>query len=796
MKDTITTKISEGLFFLDGAMGTELQKAGMPSGVCPEKWGVDNSAVVRKIHEDYLAAGSDAVFTCTFGGSPFKLNEYNIDNVETLNRQLARIAREAAGEDRFVLGDIGPIGKFISPFGELSFEAAVNAFKRQVTGLLAGGVDGFVIETMMDIQEARAALIAVKELSDLFTLVSMTFEPDGRTLNGNSPESAIVTLQSLGADAVGCNCSMGPREMADTVKSMLSYAKVPVSAKPNAGMPKLINKETIFPLGDENFAAEMTLLADAGADILGGCCGTSPGHIRKMTQELQSFKKAGKNLSPPESVSSAKDVHVISGSSGVHIIGERINPTGKKKFAQSLRERDFSKALKFARDQETQGASLLDVNGGVPGEDESDLLTDLVLRISRFSRLPLVIDSAAPEALEAALRIYPGRALINSVSGESGKTKKTLKIAQKYGAACIILPVTDSGVPETPQARCKAVEQIISSAEETGIPRTSLIADPLVMAVSSSADAGKTTLETITEIRSKCGVPCVAGLSNVSFGLPGREVLNAAFLSMAADRGLNYVIANPGHSLLTDQISAVNLLLGKDPEARYFIARNSGTEAGVREKKKHLSPEEALHEAVLDGDRDSIERVVQSCLKKGTSPKSLLENYMVPAIIKVGDLYDKKVYFLPQLMASAETMKLGFSKLKPMLSSSSEQETGKTIICATVEGDIHDIGKNIVTLMLSNYGFNVIDLGKDVSAENILEAAKRNSANVICLSALMTTTMGRMEETIRLFRKHGLDTPFMLGGAVVTEDWAKSIGASYSEDGVGAVRLAQNLTAE
>jgi 5-methyltetrahydrofolate--homocysteine methyltransferase len=795
-KNEIIKILKNKIMILDGATGTELQKRGMPAGVCPELWAIENPDVQNAIYKSYADAGSDIIYTCTFGANQSKLEEYGEKDVEGVNRKLTEMAREAAGDDTLVAGDIGPTGHFIKPFGDVEFDAAVESCKRQVRGLIDGGADLFVIETQMDIQEARAALLAVKETDpNAFTIVTMTYEPDGRTLNGTSPEAALITLQSLGADAVGCNCSTGPVEMLEVIKRIKKIADIPLVAKPNAGMPKIVDGKTVFPMDEKEFASYAEKFRDAGVNLIGGCCGTSPLHIKELSSEMDGKKP----LLPPEngvvcfSLSSSREAVLTWKNSPLRVIGERINPTGKKKLQAELKENKFTIVRKFALEQRNDGASFLDINAGMPGIDEKKTMLKLIDLLAPQTDLPLVIDSSDISVIETALRYYPGRALINSISGEKEKLEKLLPVAAKYGAMFILLPLTDDELPAKAEKRVEIIKDIYGKAEKLGFRRQDILVDGLVMTVSSKPEAAKETLKTISwAAENRFGA--VAGLSNISFGLPERGRINATFLSMAAYNGLTHIIANPANKLLMEIKSASDLLTEKDKDAAEYIAycqKNTET-AAEKPAEANISPVDEVRKGIIEGIRDDITDVVQKALDEKLEAPYILEKVMIPAIIHVGELYDKKKYFLPQLIASAETMKKGFQLLEPMLNREEGSSKGK-ILFATVEGDIHDIGKNIVVLMMKNFGFEVIDLGKDISTDKIIKEAKIHKPQIIALSALMTTTMVKMPEVMKLAEKEGIDCPFMIGGAVVTREWANSIGANYSKDGVEAIKVAEKL---
>jgi 5-methyltetrahydrofolate--homocysteine methyltransferase len=784
------------IVILDGATGTEFQKQGMPAGVCPEIWCLENPEITKDIHDAYVQAGSDVVYTCTFGANRLKLQQYGIKDARELNRQLACLAKSAAGKRAFVAGDIGPTGHFVEPFGDLKFEEAVDIFKEQVTGLLEGGVDLFVIETMIDIQETRAALLAVKELSDRFTIVTMTYEKDGRTLTGTDPVTALITLQSLGADAVGCNCSTGPDTMATFIEAMKPYATVPLVAKPNAGMPKLSGNQTLFDMTPEAFASFGKQFAADGVNMMGGCCGTTPEHIRALKTALSDAQPVLPLRKSIGAVSSARKFTLLEKEQPLTIVGERINPTGKKALQQELLDGKTSLVRQLAKDQEKQGADLLDVNVGVPGINETETIRSVISLLSACSELPLVIDSSKVETMEAALRIYPGRALINSISGEREKIEKLLPVAAKYGAMFILLPLTDHEIPDRADRRKTIISHIFAEAKKNGFSKDDIVVDGLVMTVASNPAAAKETLKTVAWCSDQFKVKTILGLSNVSFGMPARKWLNTAFLAMAQSMGLTMAIANPANEELMDIKMAGDVFLEKDRDASSYIRHFSEplTTDKVSVPKEKYSPSQQVFEAILEGNREDITTFIDAALPAGVNPATLVEDTMIPAIIRVGELYDQKKYYLPQLIAGAETMEKALKRLEPLLSRDITSNTEKRVILlATVKGDVHDIGKNIVALMLRNHGYMVVDLGKDIPTETIIEAMRTSKPDVVGLSALMTTTMVNMKDVIDRARQEGLSCPFIVGGAVVTKSYASSIGAAYARDGVEAVRVIEKL---
>lgn len=794
-KIKITRDLKKRVLILDGATGTELQNAGMPAGVCPELWCLENPETVLNVHAAYCDAGSDIIYTTSFGANRCKLAQYGAHEARAVNAGLAEIAREAAGRSCLVAGDIGPTGRFVEPFGDLAFEDAVDAFKEQARGLIEGGVDLFAIETMMDIQEARAALIAVKEVSDLFTIVTMTFERDGKTLNGTDPVSALITLQGLGADAVGCNCSAGPGEMLEIIRAMRPYAKVPLVAKPNAGLPRLERDKTVFDMDPKTFAGFGKEFAAAGVCLIGGCCGTGPGHIRELAEAVKRERPLKPERKSISAVSSARKTVILEQGKPLAVVGERINPTGKKLLREALEKGlpDMSLIREMAKDQERQGADLLDVNVGTHGIDEPATMRKVINFLSTITDLPLAVDSPKVETIETALRLYPGRVLINSISGEKDKIERLLPIAAKYGAMFILLPLTDGEVPETAARRREIVRHVFSAARRLGFTKDDFVVDGLVMTVASNPKAARETLALVEWCSGVFGAKTIIGLSNVSFGLPARNWANASFLSMAIDKGLTMAIANPSNSELMDVKAAADLLAGRDWGAKAYIARFAEAAAPEKKQAPAQSPRELVGRAVLEGNRDQIRVFIDKAVAAGESPFSLVQETMVPAITRVGELFEKREYFLPQLIAGAETMKIGVDHLEPLLREKAAMKEAGTVIIATVEGDIHDIGKNIVALLLKNHGFRVVDLGKDVPAARILEAAEKEKPGVIGLSALMTTTMVRMKEVIDTARKSNLKAEFILGGAVVTRPFAESVGAEYARDGVEAVKVISRL---
>ena len=795
--------VSNKILILDGATGTLLQKRGMPSGICPEQWVIEQPEVIVDIQKEYVSAGSDVIYTCTFGGTRIKLDEFGLgDNTVEINRRLAQLSREAAGENALVAGDMAPTGRFIEPLGDLSFEECVNIYKEQVRGLLEGGVDLFVIETMMDIQEARAALLAVKESCDLPVCVTMTFDEGQRTLTGTDPITALITLQSLGADAVGCNCSTGPLQMVEIIRMLKPYARVPLLAKPNAGIPRLIDGKTVFDMQADEFGQFAGSFAEAGVNLIGGCCGTSPEYVRELRRSCKDLKPMSISSSLYSAVTSSRKTVFFGVDTPVTVVGERINPTGKKTLQAGLKEGSTQEIRRLAIEQTQKGADILDVNVGMHGIDEKSVMIAAIGVLGEVCDAPLSLDSSSPEVLEAALRIYPGRALINSISQEKAKLERLLPVAAKYGAMFVLLPLNDEGVPEKALQRREIVKHIFDKASEYGYQKNDIVVDGLVMTVSSNQEAAVETLDLIEWCSREFGCNTIVGLSNVSFGLPERGWINAAFLSMAIGRGLTMAIANPSSDLLMSIKLASDVLTGKDVNSKNYISQLAGMEkppvGEVCKTTENKTTGERIHDAVLKGDKDGIGVLVDKAISENMGPRDIVDLFLIPAINQVGKLFDEKKYFLPQLIQSAHTMKKGFEHVEPLLKqdiSGAPVDEASVVVLATVKGDIHDIGKNIVGLMLRNYGFQVHDLGKDVSARRIVDEAKRTNASIIGLSALMTTTMVEMREVIELARAEKCRCRFIVGGAVVNAEYAREIGADgYAGDAYEAVKLAKRFT--
>lgn len=799
----LDTLADGSILFLDGAMGTLLQGAGMPPGVAPERFCLDNPAILLDIHKSYIQAGSDIITTCTFGGNRFKLPG-GMDPFETC-RDLARIARDVAdaatgsqGRKIFVAGDVGPCGQFLKPLGPLEPAQLIEAFSVQISGLAAGGVDIVFMETFFDIAELRAAIVAAKRVCDLPVMVSMTFE-GAVSLTGSTPEVFSETVQNLQVDILGANCSLGPEEMLPVVEELLASSSTPLVVQPNAGLPELRDGRTIFPLDAERFAEKTAKFGRMGVQILGGCCGTTPEHIRKLRALAQNYKVPPRPESSGIALTSRSSLLRLSAGSALAVIGERINPTGKPLLAQELRKGVFTEALKLADAQVKAGAAALDVNVGAPMVDEAEMLPELVCLLSSRFQQPLSLDSSNRGAIANALPYYPASCLVNSIDGEQGKMEETGFLCKMYGAPFVLLPVAGAELPIKATARIAIVEELLEKASLLGIPRRLILIDALAMAVSSSPEAARECLKVIRWCGRE-GLATTLGLSNISFGLPARALLNSTFLCMARGAGLSSCIANPSAPGLKEALDAMAALEGHDRDAENFISGYGTwrfTARGTCPDPKKDADVKNLYDAVVSGDREGVVARVEQELASGANPFALVNEVLIPAINEVGSRYERKEYFLPQLIRSAETMRMAFAKLKPLLESAQAPGKKPVVVLATVEGDIHDIGKNIVSLMLGNHGFEIIDLGKDVPAATIVDEAERHKAQIIGLSALMTTTMPRMKDTVDLVRERGLPIRIMIGGAAVTPAFADAIGAdAYCDDAVESVRVAQKFTGD
>lgn len=807
--------VKKGPVLLDGATGTNLQKAGMPVGVCPEQWILENSEVLIDLQKRYVEAGTDILFAPTFTASRIKLKEYGLeDHLEEMNRKLVALSKEAAkGTNALVAGDLTMTGEQLYPLGDLMFEDLVDVYKEQAKIIAEAGADLFVVETMMSLQECRAAVLAIREVCDLPVMVSLTYNEDGRTLYGTDPVTAVVVMQSLGADAVGMNCSTGPEAMLEPIAKMAEYAAIPLLAKPNAGMPELIDGQTVFNVEPEEFAEVGKKLVEEGAAIIGGCCGTTPEHIRALKEAVKGIPVKAPLQTKRRMLTSERKSVEITLDGRFMVIGERINPTGKKKLQAELKEGSLNLVRTMALEQEENGASILDINMGMNGIDEKEMMLRTIYEVTSTVDCPLCIDSSHVDIIEAALRIYPGRALINSISLEKEKFEKLLPIAKKYGAMFILLPLSDEGLPKDSAEKHGIIRTIMDEAVRIGMAKEDIIVDGLVATIGANPNAALECFETFSYCKNELELPTACGLSNISFGLPERTYVNTAFLTMAIANGLTMAIANPSQELLMNAAFASDMLLNKkESDIRYIERMNflsekyadmervmvqktpAGTSAAGGEIRKE-STGSGVFQAVLKGNKEHVLEEVKKMLDGGAKPDEIINEHLIAAINEVGELFDKKKYFLPQLISSANTMKLAIEYLEPMLERSNT-EAMATIVVATVEGDIHDIGKNLVVLMLKNYGYHVIDLGKDVPADVIVDTAMNEGAKVIGLSALMTTTMMRMKDVVELAKEKGCTAKIVIGGAAITESFSDEIGADgYSKDAAECVKLVERLLA-
>lgn len=796
-KEQWNSLFQNGPVYLDGATGTNLMKAGMPVGVCPEQWILEHREVMLELQKSYIAAGTNILYAPTFGANRIKLAEYGLENqIQEMNHELVAISKEAAEGKGYVAGNLTMTGKQLYPMGNMTFEELVDVYKEQVKYLEEAGVDLFVVETMMSLQETRACVIAIKEVSELPVMVTMSYNEDGRTLYGTDPVTAVVALQSLGANAVGVNCSSGPEEMIPLVKAMKEYANVPVIAKPNAGIPVLQDGKTIYPMEPEEFAEYGKLLIEAGAGILGGCCGTTPLHIQKLKEQTKDLSVPEVRKEKKRLLTSERKTVEIQLDGPFMVVGERINPTGKKKLQEELKEGKLELVLQMAEEQEENGADILDINMGMNGINEKEMMLNVITEVSNAVNLPLCIDSSHVDIIEAALRIYPGRALINSISLEKGKVEQLIPIAKKYGAMFVLLPLSDQGLPKNLDEKKQIIHTIMDAALKAGMDKEDIVVDGLVATVGANKTAALECFETISYCKDTLGLATICGLSNISFGLPQRPYINTAFLTMAISKGLTMAIANPSQELLMNIAFASDLLLNKEGADLRYINKANATVIGEKTAEvitQDIDKKEVF-EAVVKGNKKVILDLVERELKQQKEPETIMNEELIPAINHVGELFNQQKYFLPQLIASAETMKTAIEYLEPLLQKYEGVKEKATVVIATVEGDIHDIGKNLVALMLKNYGYKVIDLGKDVSKEEIVRAAKEHKASVIGLSALMTTTMMRMKEVVEYAKQENVDAKIMIGGAVITQSFADEIGADgYSKDAQEAVEVVQKL---
>ena len=791
-------RLGKEVLYFDGGMGTLLQEKGLQAGELPEIWNLTHMEEVIEIHRDYFEAGSDIVLTNTFGANALKFqdSEYELEDIVTAAViHVKEAAYLGVHDDREVYTalDIGPTGKLLKPMGDLDFEDAYQAFAQVMRWGEAAGADLIHIETMSDTYEMKAAVLAAKEQTSLPVFATMIFDEKGRLLTGADVRSAMAMLEGLGVDALGINCGLGPEQMLPIFQEIVSHTSLPVIVKPNAGLPKQKDGAVYYDVTPKEFVRVMEKIVDGGAAVIGGCCGTTPGHIRNMTESFG--RRAVKKVDhKEETVVSSYGAAVVLNDCPV-VIGERINPTGKKRLKQALKEQDFDYILKEGIRQQELGAQILDVNVGLPDIDETAMMREAVSRLQSITSLPLQIDTVDPEALESAMRIYNGKPMVNSVSGKQESMDQVFPLVKKYGGVVVGLTLDESGIPDTAEGRIRIAGKIIKEAEKYGIRKKDLVIDVLTMTVSSDPGSARVTLDALRGVKEKFGVATVLGVSNISFGLPNRAALNANFYTMALEAGLDAGIINPASEDMMCSYRSFLALTGQDPNFEGYIGQYGGTEASETGKKHpETSGEMPLEAAIEKGMKTEAAWAAEQLLKEQDS-LSIINRYLIPALDRVGKGFEKGTVFLPQLLMSADAAKQAFSVLKEAMPAQIEGEKDRPkVILATVKGDIHDIGKNIVKVLLENYSFDVLDLGKDVPPEDILKKAVDEDVKLVGLSALMTTTVASMEETIRLLRREKPDCRVMVGGAVLNQEYADMIGADfYGKDAMQSVYYAQEI---
>ncbi|WP_288310897.1 homocysteine S-methyltransferase family protein [uncultured Acidaminococcus sp.] len=791
--------------FFDGAMGTMLQEAGLKPGELPETWNLLHPEKVRAIHQAYVRAGVDILKTNTFGANGLKFGAaHGQPEVEELVRtgvENARAAFAAEGREGFVALDLGPTGKLLQPFGDLPFEEAVSLYAAQVKAGAAAGADLILIETMSDSYEAKAAILAAKENSDLPIVCTFTFDEDGKLLNGADVTTAFVMAEALGAAAVGFNCGQGPDTLVKLVSRALKAVDIPLVANPNAGLPVQKDGKTVFHIDAAGYAPLMVPFAEAGVSVLGGCCGTTPDHIARLIAACRDIPLPAPRSGAPCAIAGYGTAVDFEGMPV--IIGERINPTGKPRLKEALKAQNMDYVCQLALEQLDKGAQVLDVNVGVPGVDEPALIEKVILTLQSITSVPLQIDTSNIEAMERGLRVYNGRPLLNSVNGKAENMEKVLPLAKKYGAALVGLCLDEGGIADSPEGRLKVADKVITEAGKYGIPAKDMVMDPLAMTISTGGQNAQIDLEVIRQLKAR-HIKTVMGVSNISFGLPSRDAVNSAFFALAMEAGLSAGIINPNSGAMMGAYIAYGALSGKDEGCKkyveYFadapqmvaVAKSQGS--GKPAAGKGPQKEYPLEEAIVKGLTSQVENGVRKQLAEGKPALDIINESMIPGLNIVGDLFEKKKLFLPQLLVSADAAKAGFEILKQSIATGASTEKGEPIVVCTVKGDIHDIGKNIVKVLLENYGYQVIDLGKDVPPEEVVKAARDHNARLVGLSALMTTTVGAMEETIRQIRRTLPECRVMVGGAVMTEEYARTIGADfYGANAVASVSYANQL---
>ncbi len=786
------------IILLDGGLGVLLQQRGLGIGQAPEELNLTRPELVEKCQQEFVLAGAQILLTNTFGATGIKLEEHGLaERTCQINISAVQIARRAAGDRRiWIAGSIGPCGKYLKPVGSLDFQPAYQTFSEQVRCLASAGVDLLIIETMSDIREARAAMMAAREHFAGPIIAQMTFADGRNTITGTDPLTALTVFEALDADAFGINCSTGPEEIFGAISEVLNKTSLPLCVEPNAGMPRIHEGRTCFPASPEHLADYAVKFAAAGVSLIGACCGAGPDHIRTIAKALQGKKPVPRQHDRCRSRLASRDHAVeICGDLMIRTIGERINPTGRKKLRAELVEGKFHLVRQEAIEQVKAGADILDINVGAPGIDEADTLRKAVQIVQKAVDVPLSIDSTNPLAIEAALEEIEGKALINSVTAEDAKLDRILPLAKRFGAAVLGLTLDEHGIPETAEQRLELARKIVNRALEIGLRLEDVFIDPLTLTVSAEPKRSAETMKALRLIKSELGVTTVMGVSNVSYGLPNRSLINRTFLAMALQNGLDLPILNPFSESASETIHACNLLLNRDPSARKFIEVYGGME---EEKAQSAGPdtrplEQRLHDAILFGNREIVLDLIEEALRHGWEALKLNEQVLIPALQEVGRRYDKREFFLPQVILAAETMQDAFVRLKELFPAGKSRHRGK-IILATVKGDVHDIGKNIVSTVLQNYGWQVLDLGKNVDTRDIVQQAQENQVDFVGLSALMTTTMVEMGAVIHELRAVGISAKVIVGGAVLSREFAREIGADgYGKDALEAVRIVDLL---
>lgn len=781
---TFKELLGKQMLFFDGATGTQLQARGLKPGDLPESWNFTHPEIVEAVHRDYLEAGANIVKTNTFGANPIKLKESGLDCQKTIKAAVEIAKRACSGQkNKFVALDLGPTGKLLAPYGDLPFEEAVAAYSEMVRCGVAAGADLILIETMSDTYEIKAAILAAKENCHLPICVTMTFDEGGKLLTGATVEAAAILCEGLGVDAVGFNCGLGPAQIGKLLPQMLAAVNLPIIINPNAGLPVEKNGKTCFEVEPEEYAELMYNLAQQGVSVMGGCCGTTPAHIAAMIAKCKNLQPGGWRDCKLTAVSSyGKAVQL--GADPI-IIGERINPTGKKRLKEALAAQDMDYVCRLGLEQINSGAHILDVNVGTPGIDEPAMLAKAIPALQAVTDTPLQIDTSNYEAMEKALRLYNGKPMLNSVSGKEESLNKVLPLAKKYGAVLVALCLDDNGIPNSAAGRIAIAEKIIARAAEFGIAKCNIVVDPLALTISTGAENAAIACEVIRTMKER-GINTVMGVSNISFGLPGREAVNSTFFTMALQAGLSCGIINPQSKPMLDAFYGFRALSGLDAGCKEYVRHY----ADAPKAAATMVSEMGLYDAIVKGLTEASRKAASVCLQN-EKPLDVINKYMIPALDFVGNGFDQKTLFLPQLLMSADAAKAAFEVIREAVGVSETQ--GETVIIATVRGDIHDIGKNIVKVLLENYGYKVLDLGKDVPVENIVQAAKESGAKVVGLSALMTTTVSAMEETIKALEADG-DYKIVVGGAVLTQEYADQIGAShYAPNAVSAVNYVNSV---